>query len=174
MGIVYSAFQKSLQRRVAVKVLPYGTLLDEQRTQRFWREAKIAGALEHPGIVSVYGFGRHKDVCFYAMPLVEGRSLDRHLRDAEAGPLHGADRYPSIAKIVAEAADAIDAAHEAGIIHRDIKPSNLILDSQGRVKVTDFGLAVDTGDLGADAIWRSGRYDSLYESRAGGWKAWVG
>ncbi len=170
MGIVYKAFQRSLHRWVAIKVLPYGTLLDEQRTQRFWREAKIAGALEHPGIVSVYGFGRHKDLCFYAMTLVEGKSLDRHVRDADAcqgrspqdgnqkstniaSPIQGPDRYRSIARLVAEAADAIHVAHTAGVIHRDIKPSNLIVDSQGRVKVTDFGLAVDTAELG---LTRSG------------------
>ncbi len=165
MGIVYRAFQKSLHRWVAIKVLPYGTLLDEQRTQRFWREARIAGTLEHPGIVSVYGFGRHNDVCFYAMPLVDGSSLDRHLREANLGQrensdggnqksvqsaslIHGPGRYLHIARIVAQAADAIHAAHAAGVIHRDIKPSNLIVDAQGRVKVTDFGLAVDTADLG--------------------------
>lgn len=186
MGIVYKAFQKSLQRWVAIKVLPYGALLDEQRTQRFWREARIAAALEHPGIVSVYGFGKRKDICFYAMKLVEGRSLDRHLRDAEAGlsrspsakvlaphllarplqsdasskanggalsPIQGPERFHNIAKLVAEAADAIHAAHAVGVIHRDIKPSNLIVDAQGRVKVTDFGLAVDTADLG---LTRSG------------------
>ncbi len=169
MGIVYRAFQKSLQRWVAIKVLAYGAVLDDHRLQRFWREARIAGALEHPGIVSVYGFGRHKDVCFYAMSLVEGRSLDRHIRDAEisratssnvnnaeaAGydsrthhaPLQGQNRFRNIAQLVAQAADAIHAAHEAGVIHRDIKPSNLILDLQGRVKVTDFGLAIDTADL---------------------------
>ncbi len=173
MGIVYRAFQKSLQRWVAIKVLPYGTLIDEQRTQRFWREARIAGALEHPGIVSVYGFGRHKDICFYAMTLVEGRSLDRHIRDADPGQLkatdcsshesnqsscsvsliQGPERCHNIARIVAEAADAIHAAHLAGVTHRDIKPSNLIVDAQGKVKVTDFGLAVDTADLG---LTRSG------------------
>lgn len=169
MGIVYKAFQKSLQRWVAIKVLPYGALLDEQRTQRFWREARIAAALEHPGIVSVYGFGRHKDMCFYAMKLVEGRSLDRHLRVAEAkhqesdaskqafsvtpSPIEGPDRFRNIAKLVAEAADAIHAAHAVGVIHRDIKPSNLIVDSRGCVKVTDFGLAIDTADLG---LTRSG------------------
>ncbi len=173
MGIVHRAFQKSLQRWVAIKVLPYGTLVDEQRTQRFWREAKIAGALEHPGIVSVYGFGRHKDICFYAMTLVEGRSLDRHIRDVDSGQpkvtesssqesekssfsaslLHGPERYRHIARMVSEAADAIHAAHLAGVIHRDIKPSNLIVDQHGRVKVTDFGLAVDMTDAG---LTRSG------------------
>lgn len=173
MGIVYRAFQRSLQRWVAIKVLPYGTLVDEQRTHRFWREAKIAGALEHPGIVSVYGFGRHKDICFYAMTLVEGRSLDRHIRDFDsrqpkalyckgqessqwshsAALIHGPERYSIIARIVSEAADAIHAAHLAGVIHRDIKPSNLIVDNHGRVKVTDFGLAVDMADLG---LTRSG------------------
>lgn len=170
MGIVYRAYQKSLQRWVAIKVLPYGILLDEYRTQRFWREAKIAGAIEHPGIVSVYGFGQHKDVCFYAMPLVEGRSLDYHIRDAQTqrshsesngtldsthapSPIQGPDRYHKIAQLIADAAEAIHSAHLAGVIHRDIKPSNLIVDTQGRVKVTDFGLAIDTADLG---LTRSG------------------
>lgn len=170
MGIVYRAYQKSLQRWVAIKVLPYGILLDEYRTQRFWREAKIAGAIEHPGIVSVYGFGQHKDVCFYAMPLVEGCSLDYHIRDAQTqrsnsesngtldsphapSPIQGPDRYHKIAQLIADAAEAIHSAHLAGVIHRDIKPSNLIVDTQGRVKVTDFGLAIDTADLG---LTRSG------------------
>ncbi len=107
------------------------------------------------------------------MTLVEGRSLDRHIRDVDFGQpkasdsisqessqssrsaslVHGPERYHHIARIVSEAADAIHAAHLAGVIHRDIKPSNLIVDNQGRVKVTDFGLAVDMADLG---LTRSG------------------
>ena len=166
MGIVYRAFQKSLQRWVAIKVLPYGSILDEHRTLRFWREAKIAGALEHPGIVSVYGVGREREICFYAMSLVDGLSLDQHIAEAErlasadsiaAGsrdasqvarnPLLGTDRFRKIARLIHEAADAIAVAHVAGVVHRDIKPSNLIVDVQGRIKITDFGLAVDTGEM---------------------------
>ncbi len=193
MGIVYRAYQKSLDRWVAIKVLPFGIVMDTQRTQRFWREAKLAASVEHPGIVSVYGVGRHHDTCFYAMSLVEGLSLDVHIAhalalrnaidlgnaigpgnamdlgnaldvgrttssdqcgsraadrsDSHANPLCGPDRYRNIAKLMHEAADAISAAHTVGVIHRDLKPSNLILDAQGRVKVSDFGLAMDTEQL---------------------------
>ena len=166
MGIVYRAFQKSLQRWVAIKVLPYGSIINEQRTLRFWREAKIAGALEHPGIVSVYGVGREKEICFYAMSLVDGKSLDQHIAEAErlledpshdpkivdtssgkSNPLLGAGRFDRVAQLIYEAANAIAVAHAVGVIHRDIKPSNLIVDATGRIKITDFGLAVDTGDM---------------------------
>jgi serine/threonine protein kinase len=104
------------------------------------------------------------------MPLVEGRSLDKHIHEAEVNPkghltsasreptlgqslIQGPNRYRVIARLAAEAADAIHAAHSVGVIHRDIKPSNLIVDSQGRIRVTDFGLAIDTADL---ALTRSG------------------
>lgn len=155
MGVVYAATQRSLGRRVAVKVLAFSSVLEPMRVERFVREARAAASLNHPNIVSVYAIGLDNGTHFYVMPLIEGASLDRVLqearehREANSGKsaeslsslLSGPNRYRKIASLGAAAADALHVAHKEGIIHRDIKPSNLLLGKDGVVRVTDFGLA---------------------------------
>lgn len=180
MGVVYEAIQLSLGRRVALKVLPFAGALDAKHLQRFKNEAHAAAQLHHTNIVPVYAVGCERGVHFYAMQLIEGRSLAdviQELRGAakeRAMPANIAsntshpaaatiavsgartslrsgrntESFRSAARIAAQVADALDYAHEAGVVHRDIKPANLMLDSKGAVWVTDFGLAQVVADGG--------------------------
>lgn len=181
MGVVYEAIQLSLGRRVALKVLPFATALDAKHLQRFKNEATAAAQLHHTHIVPVYAVGCERGVHFYAMQLIEGRSLAAVIRElrgdspndpssaslpvtavyhasatiansyvASATQHSGRTResFRTSARIAADVADALEYAHEAGIVHRDIKPANLLLDSKGNVWVTDFGLAQVSADVG--------------------------
>src|SRR5579859_5463680 len=148
MGEVYQAVDLVLGRSVAVKILP-GRLADQDPTsvRRFEREARAAAALNHPAVVAVYDTGADETARFIVMELISGRSLEAILRDE--GPLD-AER---VAGIGASVADALAAAHAAGIVHRDIKPANLMIASDGSVKVLDFGVAraMDTTTLTQNA-----------------------
>jgi eukaryotic-like serine/threonine-protein kinase len=221
MGIVYEAEQVSLSRRVALKVLPFASMLDRRQLQRFQNEARAAASLQHPNIVQVHHVGCEQAVHYYTMDYIEGQTLAeliRHLRQrktedggqktedgggrAEAGgeggqavaglaagrfaprqaagssvdsatepyayartvgvtaetvgapeadlpterSTKGAAYFRSIAEIGMRVAEALDHAHQHGVIHRDVKPSNVILDHQGKPWVTDFGLAHVEGD----------------------------
>jgi len=222
MGVVYEAEQISLERRVAVKVLPFAGVLDEQRLQRFKNEARAAAGLSHPRIVPIFAVGSDRGIHYYAMQYIQGQTLAeviRELRPASGGrksaggtPLsaaltagedpgampndenqvparagkeirypkseirntseltrrasathprthvrgspgsQGAPRSPArfrtIADWGAQIADALDYAHSVGVIHRDIKPGNLMLDKDGGVWITDFGLAQVETDAG--------------------------
>lgn len=139
MGIVYEANQISLGRRVALKLLSLGGSLDPKQIARFQNESRAAGLLQHPNIVPVYSIGFQQGVHFYAMQLVDGQSLDQWIESRRAEPTSFA--WESIVNWMVQAAEALHAAHDAGIVHRDIKPSNLLLDLSGRIWVTDFGLA---------------------------------
>ncbi|MCA8926313.1 MAG: serine/threonine protein kinase, partial [Planctomycetes bacterium] len=134
-GVVYEARRGPDSPRVAVKVLLRSTS-DREGRARFTREAQIAGKLRHPGIVPVIDFGLHDEHPYCVMEFCEGSSLARLLA---AGPLPPADAV----EIVAEVAAAMDYAHRTGVIHRDLKPGNIMIDPQGRARVTDFGLARD-------------------------------
>ena len=136
MGTVYRALDLRLRRTVAVKVLA-GTLADQDPTSvaRFEREARAAAALNHPAVVAVYDAGADRAERFIVMELVAGRSLEAILH--EQGSL---DPEQS-ARIASRVADALAAAHAAGIVHRDIKPANVMLAPDGSVKVLDFGIA---------------------------------
>jgi serine/threonine-protein kinase len=136
MGTVYRAVDSVLSRPVAVKVLP-GALVDHDPTSvaRFEREARAAAALNHPAVVAVYDTGADDTSRFIVMELIVGRGLEAILR--QDGPLDP-DRAAAIATRVA---DALAAAHAAGIVHRDIKPANVMVASDGTVKVLDFGIA---------------------------------
>ena len=140
MGIVYEAEQISLNRRVAIKVLRY-PVADQEAMERFRREAETAANLHHTSIVPIHAIGRHEDLHFFAMQLVEGRSLDHVLQDADRIDPHQAAGW------ALQAAEALTHAHERDVIHRDVKPSNLILDPDGRIWLTDFGLAVRLNDV---------------------------
>lgn len=136
MGTVYRASDLVLRRSVAVKLLP-GLLADQDPTsvERFEREARAAAALNNPAVVAVYDTGADETTRFIVMELISGDSLEAILRDD--GPLDP-DRATGIASRVA---DALAAAHAAGIVHRDIKPANVMVAEDGSVKVLDFGIA---------------------------------
>jgi Tol biopolymer transport system component/predicted Ser/Thr protein kinase len=136
MGIVYEAEQEPLGRRVALKVLPAGAALDERLSIRFLKEARAAARLDHPGIVQVFTSGRDQGVLYFAMELIEGRSL----ADIVAGGPMAPDEA---ARIAAQVARALDHAHRSGLIHRDVKPENILLGPDGRPRITDFGLVHD-------------------------------
>lgn len=156
MGIVYEAEQKSLARRVALKVLPKHALLLEKDRRRFEREAQTAASLHHTHIVPVFGTGEHDGLHYYVMPLVRGVGLDEVIRDlretAVSGDL-GSDHWARVAHIGIQASEALGHAHRQGTLHRDVKPSNLLIGENDNVSVADFGLAraIESGDASRSA-----------------------
>ncbi len=215
MGIVYEAVQRSLHRRVALKVLLLGASTDPRHLQRFKNEAQAAAQLQHPNIVPVFAVGCEQGVHYYAMRFIDGKTVGDHIRELRLGTgdtipstacestgaefpdgstgsvnvnapgedkasavidppfstpdlsdvssadfrpacptFRSEDFFRKVAWIGVQAAEALEHAHQMGIIHRDIKPANLLLDNQGRLWVTDFGLArwsdaalTTTGDM---------------------------
>jgi eukaryotic-like serine/threonine-protein kinase len=141
MGEVYRATDAKLGRDVALKVLPAGMARDPERLQRFQREARSVAALNHPHIVTIYSVEEDDGVHFLTMELVEGLSLDHLI------PSNGLS-VAQVVEIASALADAIAAAHEKGIVHRDLKPANLMVTTNGRVKILDFGLAKDVSTSG--------------------------
>jgi serine/threonine protein kinase/tetratricopeptide (TPR) repeat protein len=178
MGIVYEAHQKSLNRQVALKVLPFAAVLDQRQIARFRNEAQAAAQLHHPHIVPVFAVGQELGVYYYAMQYIAGRTLAAVISECGDSPRltpstrnfallekesadkspHSRDTRPvaavstlrsvrpseffrTVARLGKEAAEALQHAHEYGIVHRDIKPSNLLVDELGKLWVTDFGLA---------------------------------
>jgi hypothetical protein len=129
------AADKELERNVALKV-PHTRFLEKSSfVTRFRREAKAMARLRHPNIVQIYSVGNHGEIPFFAMEHVHGRSLERVI--AEKGPLS----VEKAVKYISQIARAIDYAHKNGVIHRDIKPANILVDSSGRLLVTDFGVS---------------------------------
>ncbi|HVF47201.1 MAG TPA: protein kinase [Pyrinomonadaceae bacterium] len=135
MGEVFLAEDTKLDRRVAIKFLHRELGKDADKLSRFIREAKAASALNHPNILTVYEIGASKDTNYIVTEFIDGDTLRKHLSAGE--PL----RLSAILKIGVQVAEALSAAHHAGIIHRDIKPENIMLRSDGYAKVLDFGLA---------------------------------
>lgn len=134
MGEVYAAEDLKLRRRVALKVLPVEMAENAERRRRFEREAQAIAALNHPGIVTIYSVEHDAGRSFLTMELVEGRTLE------QAVPAGGLP-LPEFLRIAIQLADAMNAAHDRGILHRDVKPGNVMLTKDGRIKVLDFGLA---------------------------------
>jgi len=166
MGVVYEAEQRSLGRHVALKVLPSTASLDPRQRQRFQVEAQAAALLHHDHIVPVFGVGFDQGAHFFAMQLIDGPSLTQVIQNLKDGaPCDASDKTPvaelerpspprssvhsslvrarcrETARLGLQAAEALDHAHQLGVIHRDIKPSNLLIDSRGKLWVADFGLA---------------------------------
>jgi serine/threonine protein kinase len=138
MGEVYLASDTRLGREVALKLLSVEFAGDAEYMKRFEREARIASALNHPNILTIYETGRDDEALFISMEFVKGQTLRRRLGD---GPINPAEAV----EIAVQIASALEAAHGAGIVHRDIKPENLMLRPDGYVKVLDFGLAKPIG-----------------------------
>ncbi|MCO8123068.1 protein kinase [Stieleria sp. TO1_6] len=164
MGVVYEATQNSLSRRVAIKLLQIASLLDAQQIARFKNESYAAGLLQHPHIVPVYCVGTQRGVHYYAMQFIDGISLDGWLHQQHAFTQHATCgqcsgngpydiHWQHIIGWTIDIADALNSAHIAGVVHRDVKPSNLMLDQQGKIWITDFGLARCQSDL---SLTRSG------------------
>ncbi len=142
MGEVYRATDTTLNRQVAIKVLPESVASDAERIARFEREAKTLASLNHTNIAQIYGFEKSSGVHALVMELVEGPTLADRIAQG-AIPV---DEALPIAKQIAE---ALEAAHEQGVIHRDLKPANIKLRPDGVVKVLDFGLAKALEPTGA-------------------------
>lgn len=134
MGAVYKARQKNLDRSVALKILPPDIGRDPAFAQRFAREAKALAKLNHPNIVTLYEFGQANELFYFLMEYVDGVNLRQLI-------LEGRVASREALAIVPQICDALQYAHDQGIVHRDIKPENILLDRRGRVKVADFGLA---------------------------------
>src|SRR3989440_631642 len=174
MGVVYEAHQTSLNRRVALKVLPFAAALDPKQLQRFQNEAHAAAQLHHTNIVPVFGVGSERGVHYYAMQFIDGQTLAAVISERRAlalpdrgekpGSLPGdatgpyvatppvaalsterpaGDRafFRAAARFGVQAAEALEHAHQLGVVHRDIKPANLLVDARGNLWITDFGLA---------------------------------
>ena len=148
MGEVYRASDTKLGRDVALKVLPADMAQDPERLGRFRREAKTLAQLDHPNIVTIYSVEEWDGIHFLTMQLVEGLPLDRVIPSAGLS-------IEQIIDIASALGDALAAAHEKGIVHRDLKPANVMVSSEGRVKVLDFGLAKDVRANPVDATMTS-------------------
>jgi predicted Ser/Thr protein kinase len=143
MGVVYKARQRHLNRVVAVKLLPPSVGDDPAFAERFTREAQALARLNHPNIVQVHDFGRTDDYFYFVMEYVDGVNLRALIRDHKLDP-------EAALKIVPQICEALQFAHDEGIVHRDIKPENILVDKKGRVKIADFGLAKLLGHAADD------------------------
>lgn len=141
MGVVYKARQKSLDRWVAIKILAPEKIGDEKFAGRFAREARTLALLNHPNIVTVFDYGETDGLYYIVMEFIDGVNLRDLLRDGKIESSQALTIIPPIC-------EALQYAHDKGIVHRDIKPENLLIDREGRVKIADFGIASLIGATG--------------------------
>ncbi len=142
MAIVYIAFQKSLKRQIAVKVLPK-SLITAKSAELFQQEAEAVAILSHPNIIPVYEVGETDDFLFITMQLVQGNTLAQFMQFAQKNPIPSRRvlPLPATLKVMIQMLDALDYAHSQGIVHRDIKPGNIMIEKHSRRPlVTDFGI----------------------------------
>ena len=135
MGMVYIGYDPLLDRKVAIKVLAPHLVWEEGFVERFLREARAAARIKHPNIVTVYDVGQEQEQFYFVMEYLEGQTLADHIR--QRGPLPPEE----VLSILHPLADALDYAHQHGLVHRDIKPANIIVGDGRRVTLTDFGIA---------------------------------
>jgi len=150
MGVVYRATHVALGRTVALKVIAPDLIEDESTRQRFLRESKLAASIDHPNVIPVYYAGEEDGIAFLAMRFVRGEDLRSLVRGG--GPLEPG----RAARLVAQAAAALDAAHASGLVHRDVKPANILLTASDHVYLSDFGLSKHT--LSVDGETHSGHW----------------
>jgi serine/threonine-protein kinase len=143
MGVVFKAWQFSLKRTVALKMIRDGALAAVEQLARFRREAEAVARLQHPNIIQVYEIGEHQGRPFFAMEFAAGGSLARKLQGKPLPAREAAELSRTLAQ-------AVHHAHQRGIIHRDLKPGNVLLTQDGRPLITDFGLAKQ---LDQDTAW---------------------
>src|SRR5512137_131015 len=141
MGVVYKARQPRLGRFVALKILAREKEKDPRFAERFSREAQALARLNHPNIVTVYDFGEADELYYLTMEFADGVSLRRLLQTRKIEPEEALGIVPKIC-------EALQFAHDEGVVHRDIKPENILLDKKGRVKIADFGIAKIMGGEG--------------------------
>src|SRR5690242_536467 len=134
MGVVYRAHDEQLERDVAVKILPVGTLTDEAARKRFRKEALALAKLNHPNIATIFEFSSQNSTDYLVTEYISGQTLDERLAA-------GALSEKEVVDLGIQLTQGLSAAHEHGIIHRDLKPANLRLTSDARLKILDFGLA---------------------------------
>jgi serine/threonine protein kinase len=150
MGIVYKVRQSRLDRLAALKILPPQANRDPAFAERFAREARALAKLAHPGIVAVYDFGQSDGLYFFLMEFVDGVNLRHLMRQGKLKPENALQIVPQIC-------EALQFAHEQGVVHRDIKPENILVDKKGRVRIADFGLAKLLGQKPADSALTGSR-----------------
>lgn len=160
MGVVYKARQKTLNRIVALKLLAPERVGDPKFAERFTREAQALAALSHPNIVTIHDFGQAGGFYFLLMEFIDGANLRQLLRARKFTPEEALAIVPPLC-------DALQFAHERGIIHRDIKPENLLLDKAGRVKIADFGIAKMLGTTGSDSAASGAEVENVTRSVLG-------
>ncbi|MES2596123.1 MAG: protein kinase [Verrucomicrobiota bacterium] len=145
MGVVFKARQPRLDRTVALKVLPKALAATPGFAERFTREGRVLARLNHPSIVAVHDFGESGGYCYLIMEYVDGVNLRQAMKTGRFTP-------EQALKVVPDICTALQAAHEQGVLHRDIKPENILLDSKGRVKIADFGIAKLMDDRAAERL----------------------
>ena len=160
MGEVYLAQDLTLDRKVALKVLPEDVASNRQRMQRFVQEAKAASALNHPNIITIHEIGTEPGAHFMVTEFIDGENLRHHLRKV---PVTLTDAI----EIASQVASALSSAHAAGIIHRDIKPENIMVRRDGIAKVLDFGLAKLTEHWRADDVDRDAATQAFVHTEPG-------
>src|SRR5215831_604335 len=142
MGFVFKARQPKLERFVALKILPQSLACDPAFAERFAREGRVLARLNHPNIVTVHDFGQANGFFYLLMEFVDGVNLRQAMRAGKFTPAQALTVVPKIC-------EALQFAHNEGVMHRDIKPENILLDAKGRVKIADFGIAKLLGESAA-------------------------
>lgn len=159
MGAVYKARQASLDRIVALKILRPDLVADRAFADRFLREGRTLGKLNHPNIVSIHDLGKSGGYFFILMEYVDGTTLRRLIHDGSVAP-------GNALRLVTEICEALQYAHDQGIVHRDVKPENILIDRRGRVKMADFGLAKVLGAAGPGDLTESRQVMGTYKYMA--------